>query len=55
MFRRRKGGGEWVNRCRRRLSSVEPNTGSASGAIARVHEGGATPCFAQACSTIAAT
>ena len=34
--------------------SPEPNTGSASGAIAPVHDGGGTPARAQAYSTIAA-
>ena len=55
MFRRRKGAGEWVSRYRRRLMSLEPNTGSARGAVARVHDGGATPFFAHATSVIAAT
>ena len=49
------GAGDRVRRCRRRLVSVEPNAGSASGAIERIQSGGARSRRAHAYSTIAAT
>ena len=54
MFRRRNGAGEWVSKYKRRLMSVVPNTGSASGGIVAAHAGGGTRFCAQATSVIAA-
>ena len=53
-FRRRKGGGEWVSRCSRRIINTDPKTGSGSGATARTQPGTRTERRSQACSIMAA-
>src|SRR6266436_385065 len=55
IFRRRKGGGETVNKWARKLRDGSMNTGLSSGATSAVQSGGIPPARCAATSTMAVT